>query len=82
MSLETNYLAAGKTTITNQVINKISVISKTGTNIPSVPVGHWKDRRNRRKFFEELKIKFDIKEPKDWAKLSTQDIHENKVVVW
>src|ERR1044072_3748267 len=38
MSLETNYLAAGKTTITNQVINKISVISKTGTNIPSVPV--------------------------------------------
>jgi hypothetical protein len=38
MSLETNYLSGPKNTITNEVINKIGVISKTGTNIPGVPV--------------------------------------------
>lgn len=38
MSLETNYLSGPKNTITNEVINRISVISKTGTNIPTVPV--------------------------------------------
>lgn len=39
MSLETNYLSGTKNTVTNEVVNKVGIISKTGTNIPSVPVG-------------------------------------------
>lgn len=39
MSLnETNYLSGPRNVITNQLINKLSTISKSGNNIPSVPV--------------------------------------------
>lgn len=38
MSVETNYLSGPKNVITNDVINKISVLSKTGDNIPLVPL--------------------------------------------
>lgn len=38
MSVETNYLSGPKNVITNEVINKICVLSKTGDNISLVPL--------------------------------------------
>lgn len=38
MSVETNYLSGPKNVITNEIINKVCVLSKTGDNIPLVPL--------------------------------------------
>lgn len=42
--------------------------------IPNYPNAYWKSIPNRRKFLDEMKMKFKIKKPNDWGKLRIHDI--------
>lgn len=42
-----------------------------------VPNSHWKLISNQKKFMDQLAIKFNIQEPKDWGKITAQQLHEN-----
>ena len=39
--------------------------------------GYWKDNKNILQFLEELKLKFDVKTPEDWNKITSKHIQEN-----
>jgi hypothetical protein len=36
------------------------------------PRGHWKDKENQKKFFDQLAIKWNIQKPDDWHKVSKE----------
>lgn len=42
---------------------------------PRIPIGakFWMSLENRRKFLDEIKLNFDIKQPSDWGKLTYKD---------
>lgn len=42
-----------------------------------VPKSFWKSFENQKNFFEGIKIKFDIREPSDWKKVTLQDIRKS-----
>lgn len=39
----------------------------------SLPSNYWNSLENRRKFLDEMKLKFNIKEPKDWGNISVKE---------
>lgn len=42
-----------------------------------MPHGYWKDPQNQRNFLEKLGKKLKVKEPRDWGKITTQQVKEN-----
>lgn len=40
-------------------------------NLPLIPKNHWESMENQRKFFEELAVHVNAKNPRDWRKIST-----------
>jgi hypothetical protein len=38
------------------------------------PHGYWKDKANQKSFFDQLAIKWNIKNPEDWNKFTTKDV--------
>lgn len=42
----------------------------------SFPHNYWKSLKNQRKFLEEMKIKFHIRQPRDWGKIITRHFNE------
>ena len=45
-------------------------------NLLSVPQGYWKNKENQRKFFDSLQNRFDIQHPKEWGKVTLQQVIE------
>lgn len=45
-------------------------------NRPNVPKNYWKSMENQKKFMDELAIKLNIKDPRDWGKQTTRVIYE------
>lgn len=41
-----------------------------------LPKSYWTSPQNRREFLGKIKVKFGIKEPKDWGKIRIQDIKQ------
>lgn len=41
------------------------------------PKLHWNSKENQRNFFEGLKLRFQIKEPHDWGKVTVRDVNAN-----
>jgi len=60
-----------------QIFPEIEWKNEWFLNSPKVEMGFWKKKENRKQFLEELAVKLDIKEPKDWGKVSKQQILEN-----
>jgi hypothetical protein len=38
----------------------------------SKPLGYWKDLKNQKAFFDQLAMKWDIKKPEDWNKVTVK----------
>jgi hypothetical protein len=43
---------------------------------PAKPQGYWADKKNQRKFFDELAIKWNIQKPEDWNKVTNKMVLE------
>jgi hypothetical protein len=39
---------------------------------PSRPYGHWSNKQNQKEFFDQLAIKWNIKSPEDWNKVTNE----------
>lgn len=46
-------------------------------SLPTYPHSYWTSFENRVKFLEEIKVKYQIKEPKDWGNISIQKVKES-----
>ena len=42
--------------------------------ISSVPYGYWKIKENQRNFFDSLQKRFDIQSPKEWGRVTVQQV--------
>lgn len=42
----------------------------------SHPKAYWTCIDNRKKFFDDIRLKFNIKEPRDWGKLNIKDLKQ------
>lgn len=45
-------------------------------NIFSYPRSYWKSMENRKLFLDELAVKLNVKEPRDWGKIPRNRIYE------
>ena len=45
-------------------------------NVLSVPQGYWKNKENQRKLFDSLQKRFDIQYPKEWGRVTLQQVIE------
>ena len=41
-----------------------------------MPYEHWKKKENQRKFFDSLQKRFDIQHPKEWGKITKEQVME------
>lgn len=46
------------------------------SNIPLFPYPYWESSANRKLFLEKVARNFDVKEPRDWGRVTIQNIHE------